>query len=91
MASDPVETSETEKAPRYKKRVNLFALALIAVLVVVLALYFLGGPVLRDFSLALILGVLVGTYSSVFVASPALMWMSRPPKARCGQEAGRTS
>ncbi len=40
------------------------------VFLVVLALYILGGVVLRDFALAMILGVVVGTYSSVFVASP---------------------
>ena len=40
------------------------------VFLVVLALYFFGGVVLQDFALAMILGVLVGTYSSVFVASP---------------------
>jgi SecD/SecF fusion protein len=40
------------------------------VFLVVVALYFFGGVVLRDFALAMILGVLVGTYSSVFVASP---------------------
>jgi len=40
------------------------------VLLVVVPLYFFGGVVLRDFALAMILGVAVGTYSSVFVASP---------------------
>ena len=40
------------------------------VFLVVVALYFFGGVVLQDFALAMILGVLVGTYSSVFVASP---------------------
>lgn len=40
------------------------------VFLVVLALFFFGGVVLRDFALAMVLGVLVGTYSSVFVASP---------------------
>jgi SecD/SecF fusion protein len=40
------------------------------VFLVVVALYFFGGVVLRDFALAMIFGVLVGTYSSVFVASP---------------------
>ena len=38
--------------------------------ITVLALYIGGGPVLNDFALALLIGVLVGTYSSVFVASP---------------------
>ncbi len=40
------------------------------VFIVVLPLYFFGGVVLHDFALAMILGVVVGTYSSVFVASP---------------------
>jgi SecD/SecF fusion protein len=40
------------------------------VFLVVVALFFFGGVVLRDFALAMMLGVLVGTYSSVFVASP---------------------
>ena len=43
----------------------------------VLALYLWGGDVLHDFSLAMALGVIVGTYSSIFVASPLLMlWRS---------------
>jgi SecD/SecF fusion protein len=36
------------------------------------ALFFLGGTVIHDFSFALLVGMLVGTYSSVFVASPLL-------------------
>jgi preprotein translocase subunit SecF len=42
-------------------------------LVVVLSLYFLGGAVIADFALALLIGVLVGTYSSIYVASPILL------------------
>ncbi len=42
-------------------------------LAVLLALLILGGAVLRDFTLVLILGIVVGTYSSIFVASPALL------------------
>jgi len=42
-------------------------------LVVLLALLVLGGAVLADFTMVLILGVLIGTYSSIFVASPALI------------------
>ena len=37
------------------------------------ALATLGGPIIRDFSLAMIWGVLIGTYSSIFVAVPALL------------------
>jgi len=39
----------------------------------VVALFLFGGPVLHGFSLALVLGILVGTYSSVFVASPIVL------------------
>ncbi len=44
-------------------------------LMVVLCLYFFGGVVIHDFAFALMLGVIVGTYSSVFVASPIVyLW-----------------
>jgi len=42
-------------------------------LVVLFSLFFLGGDIIHDFSLAMIVGVIVGTYSSVFVASPILL------------------
>lgn len=42
-------------------------------LAVLLALLILGGPVISDFTVVLILGVIIGTYSSIFVASPALI------------------
>lgn len=43
------------------------------VLLVLIALLVAGGEVIHDFSLALFLGVMVGTYSSIFVASPLLL------------------
>jgi preprotein translocase subunit SecF len=50
-------------------------------LLVVGSLLVLGGTVLRTFSIALILGVIVGTYSSMFVASPIVVeWEARSPK-----------
>jgi len=42
-------------------------------LIVVVALFVLGGGVIHDFAFALLIGVIVGTYSSVFVASPILL------------------
>jgi len=42
-------------------------------LVVIIALFILGGGVIHDFAFAILIGVLVGTYSSVFVASPILL------------------
>ena len=47
----------------------------------VLCLYFFGGAVLRDFALVIIIGILVGTYSSIFIASPIVLWWT---KARSG-------
>ncbi len=47
----------------------------LTVFLVLAALYALGGAVIHDFSFALLVGVMVGTYSSVFVASPLLtLW-----------------
>jgi len=42
-------------------------------LLVVLALYLLGGEVINDFAFVLLVGVLAGTYSSIFIASPVLI------------------
>lgn len=47
-------------------------------LVVVLFLYFLGGGVIHDFAFALIIGIVIGTYSSIFVGAPLLVeWTNR--------------
>ncbi|MCB0162292.1 MAG: protein translocase subunit SecF, partial [Caldilineaceae bacterium] len=43
----------------------------------VVVLFFFGGPALSNFSLTLIIGVLVGTYSSIFIASPIVLWWAR--------------
>ncbi len=42
---------------------------------VVLTLYLFGGEIINGFSFTLLVGVIVGTYSSIFVASPILMWL----------------
>ncbi len=62
----------------------------------VLALYLFGGEVLHSFSLALVIGILIGTYSSIAIAAPILVayqdWRStrsRPSAAASGKEAGR--
>jgi preprotein translocase subunit SecF len=44
-------------------------------LLVLLALYFLGGAAIAGFSLALIIGVLVGTYSTIYIATAAAVWL----------------
>jgi len=53
----------------------------LTVVLVLIPLVLFGGEVLHDFSIALLLGVIVGTYSSVFVASPILVvWHARSGK-----------
>ncbi|MEK7603817.1 MAG: protein translocase subunit SecF [Patescibacteria group bacterium] len=41
------------------------------------AIYFFGGESIRYFALALIMGIFLGAYSSIFIASPLLVWLSR--------------
>jgi preprotein translocase subunit SecF len=43
----------------------------------VLALLFLGGEVIRPFALAMSIGIVVGTYSSIFIAAPTLLWLEQ--------------
>ena len=45
----------------------------VTTLIVLFALYFLGGEIIHNFAFAMIIGVLIGTYSSVFVASPIVL------------------
>lgn len=48
-----------------------------------LSLFFFGGEVIHDFALALVIGIAVGTYSSIFVASPIVsLWEERGTKAK---------
>lgn len=50
-------------------------------LMVVVTLFVLGGGIIHDFAFALIIGVVVGTYSSIYVASPILLaWQNRGKK-----------
>ncbi len=46
-------------------------------LVVVFATYLLGSGPIKDFSFALIVGLLVGTYSSLYIATPVFLWVNR--------------
>ena len=60
-------------------------------LLALLALYFLGGEVIRGFSFAMIWGVIIGTYSSICVAVPLLLYMKLPRRAKVSEEAGEVS
>ncbi len=53
------------------------------VLLTSFALFFFGGEVIHDFALAMIMGVIIGTYSSIFIASPTvLFWKGKKAFAR---------
>ncbi|MDO9289675.1 MAG: hypothetical protein Q7T83_12910, partial [Thermodesulfovibrionales bacterium] len=55
----------------------------LTVLLTSIALFFFGGEVIHDFSLAMIMGVVIGTYSSIFIASPTvLLWGGKRPFAK---------
>ncbi len=60
-------------------------------LLVVLALFFLGGEVIHDFAFALLVGIIVGTYSSIFIASPLLILWQRFAPSKKRLAAGRPS
>ena len=62
-------------------------------LATLLALLIFGGAVIRPFAIVLIFGILVGTFSSVFVAGPVLLWIERrwprtPATVGGGRESG---
>jgi len=61
----------------------------ITTLIVVVALFVLGGGIIHDFAFALIIGIVVGTYSSVYVASPILLVWQRAMKAPKGRSKAR--
>jgi preprotein translocase SecF subunit len=68
-------------------------------LVVVLFLFFMGGGVIHDFAFALLIGIIIGTYSSIFVGAPLLIeWKRRiedrrgtTPRAKTKKKAQATS
>ena len=49
----------------------------VTTLITVSVLYIFGGPGLRNFAETLIIGVIVGTYSSIFIAAPIVLWWAR--------------
>ena len=52
----------------------------VTTLIVVLVLLIFGGEVLRGFSFALLIGILVGTYSSIFIATPVVLDLDKKQK-----------
>ncbi|MFO7484272.1 protein translocase subunit SecF [Oceanibaculum nanhaiense] len=56
-----------------------------------LALFTFGGPVVRDFSGALIFGILIGTYSSIFIATPVLTYMNLRREGDKAEDGGKAT
>lgn len=63
----------------------------VTTLLAVLALYFLGGEVIRGFSMAVLWGIVIGTYSSVCLAVPLMLYMYVRPATVPGEVAAKTS
>jgi len=73
MIKDPdLGTIIDESVTRTLSRTTLTSLT---TFFVVLTLYLFGGEIINGFSFTLLVGIIVGTYSSIFVASPILMWL----------------
>jgi preprotein translocase subunit SecF len=68
----------------------------VTAIAVLISLYIFGGEVIRNFNLAMLLGVVIGTYSSIFIAAPLLgylgvkrEWVGTAPKSPTGASAAR--
>lgn len=59
----------------------------LTMLVTLVSLLIFGGEVLRGFSAAMTLGILIGTYSSIYVAAPMLIWMKVGPHSFIPEDA----
>jgi SecD/SecF fusion protein len=66
-------------------------LTVFTVFIVVVILYFFGGEGVHSFAFAFLVGIVTGTYSSVYIASPVVLWLSgvsaAPPKEVVSNEA----
>ncbi len=54
---------------------------------VVLTLFLFGGEIIHGFAFTMVVGIIVGTYSSIFIASPLLMWLGFDVKSYRAKEA----
>jgi len=76
------ERYETLLNTSLNQTLNRTLLTSFSTLLVLLALFFLGGGVIHDFAFTLIVGVIVGTYSSIYIATPVVLaWQTRAERA----------
>jgi preprotein translocase subunit SecF len=79
LLKDPIETVINKSINEVLSRTIVTSLT---VFLVSLALFFFGGEVIHDFALAMLLGVMIGTYSSVFIASPVVILLGKGVKVK---------
>jgi SecD/SecF fusion protein len=63
----------------------------LTVFLVVVILYFWGGPGIHGFAFAMVVGTISGTYSTIYVASPFLLWLFRKQNASVAAKGGAAS
>ena len=61
----------------------------LTVVLVLLAMFFVGGPSVHEFARALLIGIFVGTYSSIYVAASVLIWLKASSQDLVVQEQNR--
>lgn len=79
------ENTENETSPIFSEVINIgisqsisrTLLTSLTTLFAVLALYLLGGDTINDFALVLLFGIFVGTYSSIYIASPVVLFFNK--------------
>lgn len=91
------ENFKKTRAPNYAEIVELSVnqtlsrtvMTSITTLLPVLALLIFGGQVLHDFSLTLLIGIAVGTYSSIFILAPMVVWFRSRTTTKSTKRRGR--
>lgn len=75
--SDPNESASQIMNEAINQTLSRTILTSLSTLAVLVCLYFFGGPSMEDFAWTISAGILIGTYSSIFIASPAALLFSR--------------
>ncbi|MFQ5602314.1 MAG: protein translocase subunit SecF [bacterium] len=85
------ESYETIVNTSINQSLNRTIITSVTTMIVVLILYLFGGPVIQNFAFALIIGVIVGTYSSIFIASPIVVEWEKRRELKKGRPLSRRS
>ena len=75
--ADPNDSAEQIMNEAINQTLSRTLLTSLSTLAVLVCLYFFGGPSMEDFAWTISAGILIGTYSSIFIASPAALLFSK--------------